>query len=355
MTIKILNCLYTGKNPYQSLIYASLDQNMECYGGKAKSLTGLKNSDYDILHIHWDDRLFTPPSGTRDYMETLFDEVTQFQQRGGKLLWTIHNRSPHRGFDEARFTNMRKRLAIISDAIHVHAEHAKDYAVTELNADPKKVFVLPHPSYHGEYIAEGEERGAETFDDRRFLSFGMMRGNKGGKSLAFVFEKLHRQGFNCRLDVCGSFPHGAKSLKRRLDKNPLVHVRDEFIPDQDVAGIFKNSQIFIAPFDNMFTSGSIMLAMTFGLPVIGPDTREMRETLPSEAHSLLYDTKNPRGFIRSLKRAISLPDDALSDIQKACYDFALARHPSLISGQLTSQIRQLTEAKPSLERKTNRL
>jgi glycosyltransferase involved in cell wall biosynthesis len=180
-------------------------------------------------------------------------------------------------------------------------------------------------------------------DVRQFLFFGMFRGEKGVHKIQDAAGKLSRRGLPFHLRMYGKAHASQARLVRRLQANPNVDLRADRVPDEEIPEIFGRSQVFLAPYDSMFTSGSVMLALTFGLPVIGPDIRELRETTPPECHELLYNPDSPRGLIRSMLQAIDMDAKTLHRHRKACFAFAQERAPAMVSREIVAAITQTGE------------
>jgi len=93
------------------------------------------------------------------------------------------------------------------------------------------------------------------------------------------------------------------------------------IPNEELPLLFGAADVVVLPFRQVLTSGSMLLAMSYGRPVIAPRFRELSETL-REAGALLYDAEsgNP-GLQRSIESVLSgaVSLDLLSrETQKQC-------------------------------------
>ncbi len=302
-------------------------------------LRHLSDPDITILHLHWDDRLFgrNPDQiAEAETRQNIIAQISTFQARGGQVIWTVHNRAPHKVTNLEGFQVGRKALCNIADTIHVHAPHAKDHLIEVYGTQPDKIHIVPHPSYLGEY--EPEEitlnRDLPKADCRSFLFFGMFRGSKGIHKIRETAAKLTKRQAPFHLKMYGKAFASQARLLRLLEANPNVDLRTDRIPDKELAEIFGNAQVFLAPYDTLFTSGSVMLALTFGLPIIGPNIRELRETTPDACHSLFYDPASPRGLIRSMLQLTEMADATLLEIRQACLRFAQERSPDQASQDL---------------------
>lgn len=317
-------------------MYASIADIIPIIYAGPGGLGHLSDPDVTILHLHWDDRLFgkNPDQfAEAESRESIITQISAFQARGGRVVWTVHNREPHKITNLDGFKAGREALCDIADVIHVHAPHAKDHLIEAYGTQPDKIHVVPHPSYLGEYEPEETtlNRNLPKTDCRCFLFFGMFRGSKGIHKIRETAGKLTKRQVPYHLKMYGKAFASQARLLRLLEANPNVDLRTDRIPDEYLAEIFGSAQVFLAPYDTLFTSGSVMLALTFGLPIIGPNIRELRETTPDACHHLFYDPASPRGLIKSMLQFTDMTDAALSDIRQACLNFAQERSPHLAS------------------------
>ena len=332
----------TAGNPYQSLLYSELPGNFDRTFAGPGALDRLNTEDFNLVHIHWDDRMFGRTDDTQANeaeLDAALATLRRFKARGGRIVWTIHNDAPHKARDLETFQRGRRELCKLAHAIHVHADHAADHKVSTYDAPRSKLHVIPHPSYLGAYepAKKTTARKLAKADTRQFLFFGMFRGPKGVHGIADVAGKLTKREVPYHLRMYGKAFSSQARMLNLLELNPNVDLRTDRIPDEDIPEIFGASHVFLAPYKSMFTSGSVMLALTFGLPIIGPNIRELRETTPEDCHALLYDPASPRGLIRSMLQFIEMSDTELRKARKSCFDFARDRAPDKI-GTVVSKI-----------------
>ena len=252
------------------------------------------------------------------------------------MLWTIHNRTPHRQKDAHIFFSARREMCSLADAIHVHTQDAKDYMQCTYDIDPGLLNIIPHPSYLGTYEATEKtvSRPLPIAEQRRFLFFGMMRSDKGLDDIYTAQRRLNRHNWRFHLDLIGKAFRSQRRRLRFMNAESNVSVLSDRVPDEDVPAIFGRAQIFLAPYKNPFTSGTMMLAQTFGLPIIGPDLPAVRDTTPQEAHRFLYDPDDANGLLRKMKAAIAMEDLEINEIRHACFRFSQERSPVRVSREV---------------------
>ena len=307
---KMLCLPSAGGNPYQSLLYSRLPETIDIEFAGPGDLNRLTESGFDIVHIHWDDRIFGRAAdaiANETHLRQSLKTLRSFKNAGGRIVWTIHNDAPHKARHTPTFEKGRRALSELADVIHVHAEHAADHMVSDYGTPKRKIRVVPHPSYLGAYEPAKATLARRLNKDktRQFLFFGMFRGPKGVHAIQDVAGKLTKRGvpFHVRMD--GKAFSSQARLLRRLDANPNVDLRTNRIPDEEIPEIFGASQVFLAPYQSMFTSGSVMLALTFGLPIIGPSLRELRDSLRDVCPPNVDLSDLSMGMSRDFREAIA--------------------------------------------------
>jgi glycosyltransferase involved in cell wall biosynthesis len=84
-----------------------------------------------------------------------------------------------------------------------------------------------------------------------------------------------------------------------------------FIESDRIPLYFSAADVVVLPFKAILTSGSLILAMSYGKPVIAPCTDTIIETLGA-ADWLLYDPQDEQGLLYALKDSTQVDLDGLS-------------------------------------------
>lgn len=348
--VSVLNLPMSRGNPYQRLLYAAPDAAF-CPQPFAKAdivdLPILLAQGQRLLHLHWDDLIFghsRDSAANADSAERDLAALEAYKAGGGRILWTVHNRSPHREMDPETFRTARARVVELADLIHVHTPDAARHMETEWGFDPARLRIIPHPSYLGHYedAQASLTREMPRLDRRSFLFFGAFRTNKGLDALIATARTLISRQIPFHLHLCGRAARSHQKLFRGLRAQDQIDITDTAVPDEAVAEVFEKSQVFVAPFSNLFTSGSVMLAQSFGLPVIGPASDALRQHLAPSNHDLLYDPETPRGLLRMMTRLVEMPDDELRQRRQAAFEFAKERAPAVISAEVMQVLEELS-------------
>lgn len=323
------------ENPYQTLLYS------ECGKGgyhlypitldKLSRAQKLKVSN--ILHIHWEE-YFLRSSSYRESADAK-DALIAFVKNGGKIILTIHNQTPHdsRADESDSFRQNRKFICDLAYKIHVHNSYAKQHIIDSYGMNHNDVIVIEHPSYLGWY-----EKRTNLFDNEnnaqlngRFLVFGNMGEYKGLDLIFKSFSLSKNKNLIKNIHVAGK---GAENIDLTVIDGVRMDVTSGFISDEEVPRLFSRSDFAVFGFSSILTSGSTILALSFGVPVIAPAHPGLVSTLPAELHQLLYKPNDPHDFSRVIDYALSLDLSTYKKISLLCLEYASATKPSLISDKI---------------------
>lgn len=238
-----------------------------------------------------------------------------------------------------------RRLAVLSDAIIVHTNLAKEYLVTSTGTTESKVAVVPHPTMPPPPLAVQTAELRSRFAlgaCRVLLAFGFIHVDKGLSDLVDALGKAARANpllfSDVRLVVAGSV-RPRTGLFRIFELRDRVHLRrvlrrarghdidrnivlTGYVPDQDVGGWFSMATAAVLPYRRADQSGVASLARAYGTPVLSSDVGGLGEqfaqsnwTFPTRDPSRLADTMTR--FLLCDPAAISTTDPAAtgSDIR----------------------------------------
>ena len=265
----------------------------------------------DILHFHWlqyhyDRKNFvTSCWALTRYITKLY----LARKLGYRLIWTVHNLDPHEFRYPLLDSLCRTITGNLSHRIIVHSEDTKRKIEIQFNRYGD-IYVIPHLNYVGAYPGlidkeEAKRRLRLTGADLVFLCFGTVRSYKGFEDAIKNFKKL--PGERYRLIIAGR-PMNEEieyEIKNLVSDDPRIVAILQYIPNEDVPIYFSAADVVLLPFRKITTSGSAVLAMSFGRPVVGPALGSLLE-LVSEDTGILYEQSDPDALLQAMRSCIQL-------------------------------------------------
>jgi glycosyltransferase involved in cell wall biosynthesis len=265
-------------------------------------------TDASIFHILWLNKF--------DLLDrTVMNAFYKLNRK--KLVFTAHNVNTRKRDGRDTWTNRASLRAMYAmfDHVFVHNELSRDELVEEYGVTAARVSVIPFGlnTYAPETpLSRSEARARLGLDEseRTLLFFGQIAPYKGLDVLIEALDILGatRQA-DCRLLVAGKPKIGADSywraVRERLDVEPTrsrVVLKDTFIPDSDVAILFKAADALVLPYRAIYQSGPLSLAHRFGIPVIATRVGSFESDVVPGVTGLLCTPDDPRDLAQAIAR-----------------------------------------------------
>ncbi len=292
-------------NPYPKLLAGSLAKHnvSVTYGQAVPPVSWLiKNRGrVTVLHIHWPHALYRQGVIALNFF--LFAvRLCAARLIGYKIVWTAHNILPHEKSN--KFYDIAARYLIIGLANHIiaHCGYARR-AIAERFHRKKNVHVIPHGNYINHYpvtlsAREARKRLKIPGGSFVYLFFGQIRPYKGLQNLIHAFKQLPEE--KAVLLIAGKCSkESEQELLIQTGDDPRIITDFRHIPDNELSRYFSSADVLVAPYTDILTSGSVLLAFSFGLPVIAP-ARGCIPELVSMNSAIMYDPSHDNGLSGAL-------------------------------------------------------
>ncbi len=242
------------------------------------------NARPETFHILWNNRILWLD-------RTLL--MLYYRMLGKKIVLTAHNvNKARRDGNDSPINRLTLRIQYhLAHHIFVHTEKMKDELIKDFGVPAEAVTVIPYGINNALQPAkltaeEAKHRLGVSRFEKTILFFGNMRPSKGLDDLLAAFERLQAKDPRYRLIVAGRPVKGqnngwqqTRQALRRLEEQGSVILRNEFIPDEDIALYFTAADVAALPYTEIFQSGVLFLAYSFGLPVVATDVGELGEDI----------------------------------------------------------------------------
>jgi len=313
-------------NPYQEQLHAPMREQ----GAIVNYLTGPTSSHtlnllcmplvllvkrlsgYDVFHLHWTYTFSLPwagSTGQRVMQWYFFGLLRLVKLFGYKLVWTAHNAMPH----QKQFANdlkARRFLGKKANLVIAHSTSAERQLLDKRIAS-YTVRVVPHGNYTEVYENKMDGQNARKrlklpADAFVALFFGRIDSYKNVPALLTAAQKLQANNPNLYVVIAGScrdaiLQKQLKNAKRKLGKQLQLHA--SFIEEKDVQTYFNAADICVLPFSEITTSGSAILSLTFGVPIIAPRKGALKD-MPDKV-GFFYDPDVTDGVEIMLQKVMS--------------------------------------------------
>lgn len=277
------------ENPYQRLLAGALSGHgvqvrpLPASVWLVRAMSGAVAGD--VLHLHWMESLHMRKGRVDSVLKTLvfLSQLWRLKRRGVRLVWTMHNAEPHEVAMPRLQAWAQRRVARWCDSVIVHCGYARRLAVERYGLNRRRVVVVPHGHYKGVYPPGKSRQNIRAalgvpHDAFVFLFLGSLRWYKGLGELIEAFAGV--KGEDVRLVVAGKArdPLEEAKLRSAAAADRRVVCQLGFVPDEAVAGFLGGADMMVLPFRKVLTSGSMILAMSYGLPVLTRPTGCLPET-----------------------------------------------------------------------------
>jgi glycosyltransferase involved in cell wall biosynthesis len=318
-------------NPYQHLLYAGLEDRAEIVIGDIdaaiEAQERLKRRGPVVFHLHWLNALLrgvTDPAMARAAVDGFVARLERFVQGGGRLVWTIHNTLSHDGPFRDLEVALSGRIAELAHALHVHSEASISEIAAHFDLPRDKVHVSRHGSYVGAYpdrVDRATARAQLGLDpsDEVILFSGQVRPYKGVEELVSVFRRLLAERPRLRLLIAGEAKHDPLAeISPALTPGEAarIHMTGRFLNDDELQLFFRAADIAVYPYRAILTSGSLLAAMSFGLPAAIPAVGMTRELMEGRDVGALYDGAGGEAALEGALRGLlgRLDDGTLGQV-----------------------------------------
>jgi beta-1,4-mannosyltransferase len=245
----------------------------------------------DLLHLHWT-KFVT--AGATDAQEAdravanMLGRLDRALARGVRFAWSVHEALPHECPYPAAEVALRQGLAERAEIIHtLHISTVAEVAdLYKLQTD--KVITVEHPLYSGfypDYISREAARAQlGVGDEVVFLSFGAIRPYKGLDRLVDAARALRESDVPpFRILVVGPTYHAVdvQDVLLAAAKEPTISVMPVAVPNEYVHVLFRAADLSVLPYQAFHNSGVALLSLSFGTPVLLPETSVTLDLKPT--------------------------------------------------------------------------
>ena len=324
---------YTRTNPYQQLLSAALrDRGVDVTPadghGPFLPWEFLTPGQPDVVHLHWLHPYLLGRNAVFTFLKgfVFLVQVLLLQLLGVRVVWTAHNLTEHNPRNP-RIERALKHLTVrMIDDVIVHCESVEDRLLETYWLPERyrhRLSIVPHGHYRDTYendVSREHAREELGLDDEfTFLFFGRVCEYKNVTGLVETFARLDAP--ETRLLVVGNPKSEAvrARVERAAARDDRVETTLEFVPGERVQYYMNAADVVALPFREVLTSGSTILAMSFGKPVVVPEVGCVASVVPGDG-GFTYRDDAPDALRSTLRATMDADLDAVGAANRAAVE-----------------------------------
>ena len=232
----------------------------------------------NVLHFQWMIALYKSTNILKECKNVLMFIyfLLLMKKYNYKIVWTVHNILPHESTLFSHYYISNFFLARCADALIVHSEDTKKQ-IKKYYGRTKEVFVIPVTNYQdnkSKYDYKYPKKKAReelglSQDKFIYLYFGYIRKYKGVDIAVKAFQAA--QPKNSLFVLAGGYwTDEDKGIIEALIKNDTAIISyPQELPAEKLYQYLIASDVVVLPYRRVTSSGAMVLALTFGKPIIG--------------------------------------------------------------------------------------
>lgn len=298
--------------------------------GSVRALVGARLGGARVTHFH----LFHV--GPLELFNVLFAKLL-----GMKVVVTAHD---VQAFVERLSVPWMVRTAYrVADRIVAHSKVAERELEEVLGVPGSKVDRIPHGNYLRSISEvpsreEARRRLGLPYDARVVLFFGQIKEVKGLDVLLGAMPALIQEHPDTILLVAGKvwkddFRRYQKQMEALgIEESCVLHIRH--IPDAEVASYYAAADVVALPYRRIYQSGVLLMAMSYGKPVVTSDLEGMSEVITDGENGYVFPRGDAEALANKLSEALSNPEE-LSCVGERARSYVREHHDWSEVGRMT--------------------
>ncbi|WP_179958420.1 glycosyltransferase family 4 protein [Chitinimonas arctica] len=246
---------------------------------------------------------------------------------GLKAVATIHDVEAFKpGLTSTSLRDLTYRLCA---RLIVHNRVSRDELISRCQVSAAKIRVIPHGSYLG-LIAPAMDRNLarDTLglpqDEKVVLFFGQIKEVKGLDLLIEAFGKHREAMAPVHLVIAGKvWKDDFARYQALIDQYGLgdfCHLHIRYIPDDELSTFYSAADLIALPYRRIYQSGVLLMAMSFGVPVLASDLPGMKEIITDGENGFLFGAGDADLLGKQLVQVLSATPDVGKVVAQASAD-----------------------------------
>jgi len=271
---------------------------------------------------------------------------------GKKIVLTVHNvNTRKRDSKDSRLNRRTLRTQYhLADHLFVHTENMRRELIEDFGVQPATVTVIPFGINNAVpntclTPSEARQKLGIRQGEKTILFFGNIAPYKGLEYLTAAFKRVLARGDNYRLIIagrpkdCDRYWTAIRHDIRGDVQSGRILLRAEFIPDDETEVYFKAADVAVLPYRQIYQSGVLFLAHSFGLPVIAADVGSLKEEIVEGTTGFVFTPEDEVDLAKAIEHYFASDFYAnLKDRRQEIRDYAVEQHSWDVVGKMTTQV-----------------
>lgn len=260
-------------------------RKLECALYYVKILNMIKNESPDMVYSS----LAGAP-----YFLPIFAHKTNTN----KTVLAIHNVHVPKGGTAYYFFKAYNQYAF------KHFKHFQTFSVSQCDA-LKNIIPQKDISYVPFMLKDyGEAKKSRTSDKLTFLNFGNIRAYKRIDVLIEAAQKVYENTGSCFRVIIAGKCENWEEYQSKIKYDFLFDVRLGRVENDDIADLFNECDYFVAPYQDIAQSGSAVVAVNYGKPIIASRLPAFEEYIENEKTGFLIRPANEQDLVDVMTKIV---------------------------------------------------
>lgn len=296
-----------------------------------------------LFHILWNNKF---EHFDRTFLMLFYKVV------GKKVVFTAHNvNAAKRDENDSTLNRITLRTQYrLADCVFVHTQKAKAELVEGFGIPSARVTLIPFGinnavPHTNLTSAEAKQELRIANDEKTILFFGRITPYKGLEYVIDAVRELSRTNQKYRLviagrpDNCESYWNSIRTDLAQDIESGRVLLRSSFIPDNEVEVYFKAADVLALPYKEIYQSGVLFLAHSFGLPVIAADVGSLKDDIVEGQTGFVFRPADATHLAQVIQKYFASDlYRGLIALRPEIQAYAAERHSWDVVGKVTLQV-----------------
>ncbi|MFN3998937.1 glycosyltransferase family 4 protein [Algoriphagus sp.] len=308
-----MNVIFNPSENKENKYIDMLVNALKTAGYEVVPLDGLLSSwkhfkSIQLVHLNWFENLDESSKGAtlKSFFRKLIALIA-IRLGNKKLVWTMHNRISHEK-KSGKWSNILSSLLIRwADSIVIHSEESR-VRLSEISPIfLSKVVHIPHPDFIGIYGPILPSAAHELENPIKLVFIGAI---KPYKNIELLIRLARKFPDSIDISIMGNpnTPEYKNEIQELGKGLPNLHLKFEFIQDEELPEILANSDLVILPYnlESSLNSGTVILAFSYQKTVICPKIGTINDFGKVNSAIFSYDYSTAEEHFEKLVDRINL-------------------------------------------------